>query len=260
MRWLTGLLLVVLLPAGPASGVDHNNLDAERPLSFDDAEPIAYRERAVEGGLVLRDPRGRSLGLKAHTEFLYGLAMNSHVSLGLSPAIGGRADSERTGPDLGDLSVGAFHNFNREYNGTPAFALRGDLSLPTGRDSRGVGVRLRGIASRRVGQYGRLHVNLDLKFETDARRGEREFQPGLILGYSRPVGYPRRFDRTLIAEVGVQAGPRSGTGPVILTGVGLRQQVTPRSVLDLGLGSDLAGSGGVPRDTIRLIAGYSTAF
>jgi hypothetical protein len=244
----------------PLYAVDHNNIDADRPLSFDDAGTIAFRERAIEGGLVLRDPRGRPVGLQAHLEFLYGFALNSQVSVGASPSIGGRADSDRPSFDVGDVTVGALHSFNREYNGTPAFALRGDLFLPTGRDSRGVGFRLRGIVSKTVSQYDRFHVNLDLNVEPSAGEGEREFHPALILGYSRPVGYPRRFNRTALAEVGVQAGSRKGTGPLILAGVGLRQQVTVRSVFDLGLESDIVGFDDAPRDRVRVIAGYSLSY
>ena len=32
----------------PGFAVDHNNIDAGRPLDFDDAEAIAYREKALE--------------------------------------------------------------------------------------------------------------------------------------------------------------------------------------------------------------------
>jgi hypothetical protein len=58
----------------------------------------------------------------------------------------------------------------------------------------------------------------------------------------------------------VQAGSRKGTGPVLLAGIGLRQQVTVRSVLDLGVESDVAGSDRAPRDRFRVIAGYSVSF
>jgi len=42
--------------------------------------------------------------------------------------------------------------------------------------------------------------------------------------------------------------------------VGLRQQVTVRSVFDLGIESDVGAFNGAPGDRLRLIAGYSTAF
>jgi hypothetical protein len=252
--------LTALAAALPALAVDHNNIDEGRPLGFDDAEAIAYRERSVEGGLVLRSPQGHGLGLQGHPEFLYGFALDSHASIGVSPAIGGRSDSERTSFDVGDVTLSAFHNFNREVNGTPAFSVRGDLFLPSGRDSRGVGFRVRGILSRKAGQYGRLHLNLDLDGAPSADRGERRYQPGLILGYSRPLGYPRQFHRTGVAEVGVRSGARSGTGAVIHAGLGLRQQVTVRSVFDVGVEADVAGFDGAPRDRARLIAGYSVGY
>jgi len=252
--------VAVLFLSAPAHAVDHNNVDEGRPLSFDDAEAVALHERSIEGGVLLRDPGGRPIGLQGQLEFLYGFALNSHVSIGVSPSIGGRADSSRTSFDVGDVTVGALHSFSREIGNTPAFALRGDLFLPTGRDSRGVGLRLRGILSKTAKQYDRVHLNLDLNVKSSARAGEREFTPALILGYTRPVGYPRQFTRTALAEVGVQAGSRKGTGPVILVGIGLRQQVTVRSVVDLGLESDIVGFDQVPRDRIRLIAGYSVGY
>jgi outer membrane putative beta-barrel porin/alpha-amylase len=258
------LLLVGSLAGGllavPAYAVDHNNIDAGRPLSFDDADSIAFREQALESGFGLGWPRRRPLGLHLNAEYLYGFALNSHLGIGFEPAFGGRAGEEDTDPDFGDVSLGLFHNFNREHGNTPAFSLRGDVFFPTGRDSQGVALRLRGIVSKQADQYGRLHVNLDLNANPGAPRGEREFHPGVTFGYSRPIGYPTRFDTTGLAEFSVQAGEERGTGPVLTVGVGLRRQVTVRSVFDIGLQSDVAGFDGAPRDRIRFIAGYSVGF
>jgi hypothetical protein len=246
--------------AAPARAVDHNNLDAGRPLLFDDAEALAYREQSLEAGLRFGWPRKRPLGLGLEAEYLYGFAPNWHVTAGIDPSVGGRAASHDAGFDFGDGSLGFFHQLNREYGETPAFALRGDVFFPTGRHSRGVDFRLRGIMSRQADQYGRLHLNLDLNVTPDAGSGERTVDPGLVLGYSRPLGYPRRFDRTGLAELAVRAGPERGAGPVLTAGIGLRQQVGVRSVLDVGIESDLAGFNGAPRDRIWLIAGYSYGF
>jgi hypothetical protein len=257
------LLLVPLLALAALSSAlagDHNNVDAGRPLSFDDAESIAYRERAVEFGVGLGFPRRRPVGLEAELEFLYGFRLNSHVSLGVTPSIGGRTESAETSFDAGDVRLGLFHNFNREHGSTPAFALRGDVFLPTGRDSRGVGFRLRGIMSRTARQYDRFHLNLDLAGETSAAPGERDLNWGATLGYTRPLGYPRRFDLTGLADLAVQSGPDRGTGPVVSAGVGLRRQVGVRSVLDLGLRADLATFDGAPRERLRLVAGYSVGY
>lgn len=258
--WLLVLSLATLLAASPVFAVDHSNLVEERPLAFEDAEALAFRELAIEVGLVLSSPRGRPAGLRPRLDILYGLALNSDVSISASPSIGGRAGSQRTSFDLEDVSLSGFYNFNREDDNTPAFAVRGDVFLPTGRDASGLGFRARAIMSRGAGQYGRAHLNLDLNVEPSADDDEREFRPGLILGYSRPLGYPRRFNRTGVAELGVQTSARRGTGPVVLAGIGLRQQVTVRSVFDVGIEADIAGFDGAPRDRIRVIVGYSAGY
>lgn len=249
-----------LLLAGPAWAADHNNIDAGRPLSFDDADSIAYREQSLEFGLSPVWPRPRPLGLGLDAEYLYGFALNSHATIGFEPSIGGRSGDRDTRFDVGNVSLGLFHNFNRETERKPAFSLRGDAYLPTGRDARGAGFRLRGIASRQAGHYGRVHLNLDLNASTDPRRGDRTIYPSLALGYSRPIGYPTHFQTTGLAELSIRAGEREGTGPVVGVGVGLRRQVGVRSVVDLGVQADVAGPGGAPPDRIRLILGYSTGF
>jgi hypothetical protein len=158
--WLAGAAAALLTP-GAALAVDHNNVDAHRPLFFDDAESLAFREQALEFGL--------------DAEYIYGFAMNSHASIGFEPSLGGRADDRDTRFDPGSVSLGLFQNFNREYGSVPAFALRGDAYFPTGRGQQGVAFRLRGIASRQAGQYGRFHLNLDLNGSPGARSGDREF-------------------------------------------------------------------------------------
>jgi hypothetical protein len=255
---------VLVLAASTARATDHDNVDAGRPLRFDDADPIAFRERDLEFGVSLSSPRGRNVGLGLAAEYLVGFALNSHLIIGLDPTIGGRVggddDDDDTRFDIGDVSLGVFHNFNREYGNTPAFAVRGDVALPTGRGSRGAEFRLRGIVSRSFQQYARLHLNVDATLVTDTDEGEKAFRPALTLGYTRPLGYPTRFDRTGLAEVSVRADEETGRGTLVSLGLGLRQQVTPRSVVDVGLQSDVGASGGASREDVRAVAGYSTAF
>lgn len=93
-----------------------------------------------------------------------------------------------------------------------------------------------------------------------AARGERSFSPGVVVGYTRPVGYPRKFASTALPELGVQAGSEQGTGPMAMVGVGLRKQVNVRSVVDVGPQSDVFGGDGAPQDRIRVIVGYSAGF
>ena len=248
---------LALTPLQQARAVDHNNLDAGRPLEFDDAYSIAYREQALEFGAAVSKPARGKTGVQGSAEYLYGFAKNSHLSLDFDPSYAAN-EGERRRFDAGDIGVGVFHNFNREHGSTPALALRADAILPTGRDSRGVDFRLRGIATKQFGQYGRLHLNLDWTIQGGAHGSERKHQPGVILGYSQPLGYPTRFDRTLLAQVGYRANPLQGESGITTIGLGLRQQVGVQSVFDIGVLSDL--SGGSSREKWKLTAGYSRQF
>lgn len=254
---LLGAIACVFSLADRSVAVDHNNLDANRPLNFDDADSIGFREQALDLGAALTIPEGESVGGEFEIEYLYGFAPNTHLNIGIDPSI--EEEDNETEFSIGDVSVGVLHNFNREYNNTPAFALRGDVAFPTGNDSEGVDFRLRGIASKTVGQYNRFHLNLDANLTTATEEEERSFVPGVILGYSRPIGYPTNFTRTLLAEVGVRASNVEDDGVVTSLGVGLRQQIGYQSVLDLGIQGDIAGEEG-DRNELRLVAGYSFAF
>ena len=258
MRRLLLVVIGVLASVRASWAVDHDNIDASRPLDFDDAETIAFREKSSEFGTGITSRWGSELGLLGEAEYLYGFAKNWHLNLGLDPAF---ADQNGGGRrfDAGDLALGVQHNFNRETRSWPAFGFRADAYLPTGRGSSGVDFRVRAIASRKLGRYGRLHLNADLNANNSPASGQRRMLAGAILGYSRPLGYPRRFDRTLVTQVGMRAAPTSGDPALVNVGVGLRQQVSQRSVFDVGLKSDLSGTG-TDRERFRVVAGYSTAF
>jgi hypothetical protein len=291
------LATLALLAVGPAAhAIDHDNIDAGRPLKIEDADAIAFRERALEVGAAPTWTRGGSgtprgfAGVGLSVEYLYGFAFNTHLNVGLDPyaarrvrsgggsagrhivvrptpgAGGGTGVSAVYGGgyrfEAGELSLGVFHNFNRETLATPAYAVRADVHLPLGGSPYGgPGFRLRGILSRTFAQYNRLHVNADAHFETDPPAGERRFLPALTVGVSRPLGLPTRFDRTVLAELGARASEEEGRGTVFHGGVGLRQQVTPRSVFDAGLTADFAATDArATRESLRLVAGYSTQF
>lgn len=205
-------------------------------------------------------PNQGPAGLAISTEFIYGFALNSHLSVDIDAAAGGRTELSERNFQFDNLSLGFFHNFNREYGNVPAFSLRADATLPTEKGAKGVEVHLRGIASKALIQYDRIHLNLDGVVVSTPLNGERHFRPGIILGYTKPIGYPRSFIRTGVAEVSLQTPEQKGTGPVLSLGIGLRQQVTIRSVFDIGIRSDILALDGAPHEDIKVIAGYSISF
>jgi hypothetical protein len=101
-----------------------------------------------------------------------------------------------------------------------------------------------------------MHVNLDLSLNNRAARDERHVVPGVVLGFTRPLGMPRRFDRTGLAEIALRGSEEKRERPVLSVGLGVRQQIGLRSVFDVGVQSDVTGRG----DRLRLVAGYSAGF
>lgn len=250
------LLISGLLLSSLAFASDHNNVEAGRPLRFDDAYSIAFRERAFEFGLSLDTFRrsGPTYGNK--TEFKYGLAKNQDISVAFEPTY---SSSERRG-DIGNVEIGYFNGLRREIDDSPALAYRVDVGLPTGRGAKGLDLRFRGIATKALGQYDKVHLNLDLNMSTNPGPGERRHTVGAVLGYSKPLGYPRRFDQTLVADFAIQQSKNEGEGFVGSVGLGLRRQVSPRAVFDIGITSDIFSTKGAERSPVRLAFGYSVSF
>ncbi len=255
-RILTISTLTVALVSTSFAQSDHNNIDSGRPLRFDDASSIAFRERALEFGLSLDSFRRRapSYGLKA--EYKVGFAKNQDIGVTFDPTY----DAGDRQFDVGNVEIAYFNGFLREIGNAPALAYRVELGLPTGRGSRGVDAKFRAIATRALRQYDKLHLNLDADLASNPGDGERKVSFGAILGYTSPLGYPKRFDQTLVAEFAVLQSKTKGEGWTGSLGVGMRQQVTPQSVLDFGIASDIFATRNAPRSPLRLVVGYSIGF
>jgi len=74
------------------------------------------------------------------------------------------------------------------------------------------------------------------------------------------LGYPRRFDQTLVADFAIQQSKNEGDGFVGSVGLGLRRQVSPRTVFDIGITSDIFSTKGAERSPVRFAIGYSVSF
>ena len=210
-------LLVGLIVATRAMANDHNNLERGRPLLFDDAYSIAYGEREFQLGF---NQASNKPGISS--SFGFGFAKNEEFSVGF--------DANRGTSSLYELSY--IRNLTREIGNAPAYGFRLTCNSMPGSKSSGTA---RFIATKAWHQYDKLHLNLDLNTIQS---------PGVILGYSNPIGYPRKFDQTMLAEIAFQPKQTS-------VGLGLRQQISPRSVLDVGV---QAGR------QLRFTVGYSIGF
>jgi hypothetical protein len=215
MKVYVGFALLFVAQVSFAS--DHNNIEHGRPLLFDDAYSIAYGEREFQVGL---NSYAGKLGLA--TSLGYGFAKNQEFSIGFNTLQGSSNDYE----------FSYFRNLAREINNQPAIGYRLTIGSESGRKATG---QLRFVATKAWHQYDKLHVNIDINTNES---------PGFILGYSTPLGYPKKFDQTFVSEISVQGKDTS-------FGAGIRRQIDSRSVLDVGI---RAG-----RET-NLTIGYSIGF
>lgn len=253
MKWIP-VIAVAGIAALSGAQTDHDNLDAGRPLRFDDAEPIATGGLALEFGLAGSLGRRVSPLFDLPFQLNWGGAPDTQFELSLAGRFGQSSRSF-----LQAVGLGVLHSFRREVRNSPALALKVEAGLPT--ESGGeASYRIRGIATKAARQYDRVHVNLDLDIVPGAKSGQRKVRVGGVLGYSKPIGYFTRFDTTALAELAVYQAAGNRDGGIGSIGVGVRRQLTPRSVLDVGLQSDFSIGRGGTSVPLRAIVGYSTSF
>lgn len=245
---------LMLLP-GATLAIDHKNLDEGRPLRLDDAYAISTGEIAVEmgAGFTLQR-RGADQGVFP-VELLFGALPNLQIGIGTVFFTDPREIDEPT--KSGNLDVSVLYNFNQETLVLPAFGAKVGVNLPTGVDSHGVEVVVKGIVTRSFERLS-VHLNAGYGFLTDATRGERDGRYELLLGASVPLGAPTYTRATLVADIFTEQSLRPGEANVVGSEIGVRYQLTPTIVWDLGLGTEFAG----PADRSRLFfnTGLSLGF
>jgi hypothetical protein len=241
--------------AGPVWATDHNNLDEGRPLRIEDAYPIAYGELSAETGARFTHNRQSPDHFAFPIEILYGAYWNLHLGLGSTLATQPHTIDEAE--KSGDLRTFALYNFNQETVRLPALAAKLSLDFPTGVRSRGVDTELKGIVTRSFGPI-RTHLNVGYEFVGHARDGARAGRYDIVLGAQYPLGYPRHFDTTLLADVftqqSVHARDRNPSG----IEVGIRRQVAPLTVVDVGVGTEFVGP--AERTPFFVMVGVSVGF
>ena len=250
------IALAGLALAGICMATDHNNVEGNRPLRFDDAYSIAYRSVEWQNGFRLDTFNRQSPSYNFRSELQFGFAKNKDVSVGFEPTY----DTADGKTRLSLAEFGYFEGLRREIGDSPAVGYRVDVGLPIDKSRRGVETRLRGILTKTVNQYDKVHLNIDLNYDSAPTAGDRSTTLGAILGYSAPLGYPRHFNTTLLAEFGVEQSKSDGGGVNGWVGVGIRKQVSTTAVMDFGLQSDVFSGRGAARSPVRLSLGYSVNF
>jgi hypothetical protein len=173
-------------------------------------------------------------------ELLYGAAPNLQLGLGTSLSTDPHEIDEQT--KSGDLQLSGLYNFNQETLKLPAFGAKLTLNLPTGIDSSGVDVEVKGLITKSFDRLS-LHFNAAYEFLTGTERGERDGRYNFVLGASYPVGAPRYTRTTLIGDVFTEQASHTGEANVVGVEAGFRHQLTRRLIFDAGVGTEFAGPG-----------------
>lgn len=248
-------LVLLLWQSVPVRALDHDNLDPNRPIGMEDAYAVPKGEIGLEGGVRFNDRRQGRTNVTFQPQIIYGAFANTQIEiqgdLFTDPhSIVGANKS-------GDLHLGVLYNFNTETLTLPAMALRVEVDLPTGVNSKGVDTQVTGILTRSFGRL-RVHLNGGYTVLGSPQGKERPGAYRAVAAVSYPLGYPGSFRDTLIVSLYTRQsdlhGQRNHTGME----VGLRHQLTSRVVLDGGLGTEFLG----PADRAALLGtvGLSVGF
>ena len=211
-----------------AHAADHRNLEENHPTRIEDAYPIVYRslEFQTRGGYERNGEFGKDIGF-AEFELKWGALKNAHVVLGLPLQFGDEVEPDQNG----DIVLEGLYNFNVETQLLPALSLKTEFSIPGGTDSQGLGFELMGIATKGWGK-NRFHLNAGYHRNSGAALDERTHLYRVGIAFDRPID----LDHLFVSDFFIDQSELKGDEPVYSFLVGVRKQINPWSVLNLGLG------------------------
>jgi hypothetical protein len=241
-------LLCIGVQSLPAQ-TDYYNTDAGRPVLMEDA--LALERRGLEfqvAPMRLTRSKGGIYTWGVEPELAFGLANRTQIEVGVPIAyVDQRQASGGAGISGIDLSV--LHTLNAETS-LPSFALAGDVLLPVGRfaPSRAY-ASVKGIMTRTF-PVGRIHLNAQYTFgenlpsATAAPIGaaaENIEVSRWIAGAAVDHTFPLR-SLLVTAELYARQSLRVNDVLEWNTGLGARYQLSPRWVLDGGVGRSLTST------------------
>lgn len=255
MRILRGcipsLVLLGCVLSSPISvqAADHRNLEENHPTRIEDAYPISYRslEFQTRGGYERNGEFGKDVGI-AEFELKWGAFKNAHLVLGLPLQFGDEIEPDQNG----DVVLEGLYNFNVETQLIPAMSLKTELVIPGGADSQGLGFEFMGIATKGWGN-NRFHLNAGYHRNSGAALEERTHLYRLGVAFDRPID----LDHLFVSDFFIDQSTLKGDEPVYSFLVGIRKQLNPWSVLNLGVGH---GFGSLEAPDLIVTLGYQLNF
>lgn len=260
---VAALIVAAALPRIAGAQTDFFNTDGSRPLRVQDALSIEWRAIELQFAPLRLSRNDDRWHAEVEPELAFGLFPRTHLSIGfplVSVPTGDllRAPSPSSVPfdgsvrtsGLSGLHVSVFHQLNVETR-IPAFAVRGEVLLPVGAfaPTRAYPA-VTGIVTRTVPALGavRVHGNASITFgnaptvDDLTKSGPvAELPHRWMAGVSMDRAFPLKS--TLIAaEVFATRGLYEESDVEWATGAGVRHQLSPRIVFDVGVGRTLTGT------------------
>ncbi|MEO5799830.1 MAG: hypothetical protein ABIZ70_14485 [Gemmatimonadales bacterium] len=238
VRIFIGALALGALCAGRLSAqTDFRNLDDGRPIATEDAWPIEHRGFELLAPVAISRAAGRTESVVT-PELGWGILRNAMIGGKLPVLLG--SNGGIAGP-----RAYAFYNFNSESASLPGFALRADVAFPGGvaAGDRAT-VALKAIATRSWGRF-RTHLNVVHGFGEGASLPATDAAPRWGASLASDLLSIRRS--TLFLFEVRAAEPTAGDDLEWTAAGGLRSQLTPTLVFDVGVATSIARDGGSQR-------------
>src|SRR6266545_3609699 len=209
----TILAALLALGAQAASAQLLSDLELERPLSIEDARPVAFRafSGSVDWSYNVRQDRLNDYG--PGFSLLYGMARGLELGGSVRYVTRPGRNAER-GISSGDIVLHALYQLKTETADWPALAVRAGVEFPTGLDSKGTDLHLAALATR---SFERLRVHANFLWTrlgaTEPTEHNDRFEG--ILGADCLVNSRRQTDTLLVTDVGLQTNPIRGANAVV---------------------------------------------
>ena len=221
---------------------------AARPLTIDDADPVAPGDAELEAGAAFVKTSDCD-----HWDFPAGLAIGALPKLELNLGFGGQFEEREdflphTGrthrlreEGLGDLVAGAKWLAWVPDGGGPRHALAAAVKFPTADEDKGLGsgetdYDLTWIASATLGAHLGVHVNAGYSW-IGTPEGE---DVGDVVHYGAALDYPVCENIQWVGELFAERERRTGADTSVLFNTGLRWAVRESLIVDLAAGAGLS--------------------
>jgi hypothetical protein len=250
------VLSALAASAAPMAAQQLSNLEPERPISVEDARPVPYRAfaGAVDWTYTERHDGFNDYG--PGFSLLYGAARGVETGAALRYVTRPRRNAGR-GISSGDLFLHALYAICPESATAPALAVRVDVQLPTGLDSKGTDLHLTGLATRTFDAF-RLHANFRFTREGDTAPMERSERYEGVAGIDYLLSRRGLTDTLALADVVVRTNPLIGGPAVITIEAGARRRIGSQTSIFAGAGTDVAGPSS--RTKVRVRFGVSQMY